>query len=307
MSETERQQTLAELKDLYKKLRSYNRYLHSEKLSEAQRRYIESLRQSLVRKAGVLKAVVADLTRKQHYVQFGQTREIWNTALSASVYIGDRLTALGFCMDAANEAIGKLESIPAVAGGEFTHEDIDRMYDEAMAWQPPQIQTAEPSRLADESNSVGSDIPKAFIAHGGKSATLEKLCEFIRALGIDPLVVELLPSKGMSVDDKVNAYVRGADCGIVLATAGGIVDVTGSKGIKRHLRLNVIDEFARLRAVFPDRTILLLEKGVDLPSNISGIAYEPFARQSMDRAFTAIARELREMKILGAVKPPNEE
>ncbi len=148
--------------------------------------------------------------------------------------------------------------------------------------------------------------PKAFIAHGGRSGVLDKLREFIEALGLEPLVVELLPSKGMSVDDKVNNYIKDADCGIVLATRGGIVD-TKSGRPKQHPRLNIIDEVERLRAKFPNRTILLLEKGVELPSNISGLTHESFARQSMDRAFIAIARELREMGILKTEKPPFKE
>jgi predicted nucleotide-binding protein len=146
-----------------------------------------------------------------------------------------------------------------------------------------------------------SEPPKAFIAHGGRSGILDKLRDFLQACGIDPLIVEFLPTKGMSVDDKVKKYIQDADCGIVLATRGGIID---GKSEKQHPRLNVIDEFERLRAVFPDKTILLLEKGVDLPSNIAGLTYEPFVGQSMDRAFTAIARELKEMGILQTIKPP---
>ena len=146
--------------------------------------------------------------------------------------------------------------------------------------------------------------PKAFIAHGGKSGVLDKLCEFIEALDIKSIIVELSASKGMTVDDKVNKYIKDADCGIVLATRGGIVD---EKSKKQHPRLNVIDELERLRAAFPEKTILLLERGVDLPSNISGLTYELFARQSMDRAFTAIARELTAFGILKAVKPPVKE
>lgn len=144
--------------------------------------------------------------------------------------------------------------------------------------------------------------PKAFIAHGGKSGVLDKLREFIQALGIDPIIVELSPSRTMSVDDKVKKYMQEADCGIVLATKGGIVDKSGKRE-KQHPRLNVIDEFERLRAIFPDRTILLLEQGVELPSNIAGLTHERFARQSMDTAFTAIARELTDIGILKAVKP----
>lgn len=167
--------------------------------------------------------------------------------------------------------------------------------------------TAEKMTNDKKDSDMISDNPKAFIAHGGgahrgKSGVLEKLCDFIEALGIEPIVVELSASRGMSVDDKVNKYIKDADCGIVLATKGGIVDTTG-KNPKQHPRLNVIDELERLRAVFPERTILLLENGVDLPSNISGLTHERFARQSMDRAFIAIARELGGMKILKAVRP----
>ena len=142
--------------------------------------------------------------------------------------------------------------------------------------------------------------PKAFIVHGGKSGVLEKLREFVEALGIKPLIVEMLPSKGMTLADKVKKYQQEADCAIILATRGGIID---TKSGKQHPRLNVIDELSSFWEAFPERVIILLEKGAELPSNKAGLTYEPFARQSMDRAFIAIARELTEMKILKAVKP----
>ena len=241
----------------------------------------EALREHLVRESGAFKARIAELTRKQYYSQFGQTREMWSTALGASVYPADRLTAVGLCIDATNEAIGIIES------------DIRKGVRD------------ERGQLVAKPES-SSEPPKAFIAHGGRSGVLDKLREYVHALGIDPLVVELLTSQGMSVDDKVNKYIKDADCGIVLATKGGIVDTT-SKTPRRHSRLNVIDEYERLRAAFPHRTVLLVENGVDLPSNISGITYERFARQSMDRAFTAVARELTAFGILKAVKPSPKE
>ena len=147
------------------------------------------------------------------------------------------------------------------------------------------------------------ETPKAFIVHGGKSGVLEKLREFVEALGIKPLIVEMLPSKGMTLADKVKKYQQEADCVIILATRGGIID---TKSGKQHPRLNVIDELSSFWEAFPERVIVLLEKGAELPSNKSGLTYEPFARQSMDRAFIAIARELTEMKILKAVKPLEE-
>jgi predicted nucleotide-binding protein len=142
--------------------------------------------------------------------------------------------------------------------------------------------------------------PKAFIVHGGKSGVLDKLCEFIEALGIRPLVVEMLPSQGMTIPEKVKKYQKEADCAIILATRGGIIDV---KSGKQHPRLNVIDELSSFWGAFPQRVILLLEHGAELPSNKAALTYESFVRQSMDRAFIAIARELVEMGILKTEKP----
>ena len=166
----------------------------------------------------------------------------------------------------------------------------------------------EPLPIGKENGKQGVMMnniqPAAFIVHGGRSGVLDKLREFVEALGIKPLIVEMLPSKGMTLADKVKKYQQEADCAIILATRGGIID---TKSGKQHPRLNVIDELSSFWEAFPERVIVLLEKGAELPSNKSGLTYEPFARQSMDRAFIAIARELTEMKILKAVKPSQEQ
>ena len=74
---------------------------------------------------------------------------------------------------------------------------------------------AEPTPTAKENSEQGVMMnkvqPAAFIAHGGKSGALDKLCDFLTNLGVQPLVVEELPTEGMLVDDKVNKYQREAD------------------------------------------------------------------------------------------------
>jgi hypothetical protein len=56
MDEAEKQKIIGELKDFYKKLKSYNRYVWSkEKLAEVQIRNRDSLREKLVQKSGLLK------------------------------------------------------------------------------------------------------------------------------------------------------------------------------------------------------------------------------------------------------------
>lgn len=50
-------------------------------------------------------------------------------------------------------------------------------------------------------------FPKAFIAHGGKSVALDKLCRFLKALGVEAFIVEEQPSKSKTLDDKVEHYM----------------------------------------------------------------------------------------------------
>ncbi len=241
------------------------------------------------RRVGYLGALVSELSGIATIDVDGKEWDMWRIALKSPF---DRLadSAIGVCVQATNRAIGKLlDDIRNVKRDPQTGEIISTKskIDAKMIEVPPE-------------DVLIPVPPKAFIVHGGKSGVLEKLREFIEALGIKPLIVEMLPSKGMTIADKVKKYQQEADCAIILATRGGIID---TKSGKQHPRLNVIDELSSFWEAFPERVIVLLEKGAELPSNKSGLTYEPFARQSMDRAFMAIARELTEMKILKAVKP----
>jgi len=146
----------------------------------------------------------------------------------------------------------------------------------------------------------GAISPKAFIAHGGESTALNKLCSFLEALGVEPLVVEVEPSEGRLTEPQVDEYMKQADCAIILATFGHIVD---TKTRKKYPRLNVVDELGRCRKAFPQKTILLLEKGVELPSNVSGIVYERFTKQNRENAFIKVAKELRAFGLIRATKP----
>jgi len=246
------------------------------KASHEERRTAFTLNSEIVSSLGYLQNLVNGLC-----VPFAanMTNE-WFKALKLPINTEAR-NALLVCIQATNKAIGKMKN------------DIE-------------IGKRNKLGILKNNNETSSKPPKAFIAHGGRSGILDKLREFVEALGIKPIIVELSASKGMSVDDKVNNYIKDADCGIVLATKGGIIDTKSKKPIQ-HPRLNVIDELERLRAAFPEKTILLVERGVDLPSNISGLTYEPFVGQSMDRAFSAIARELVSFSILRAMKPTKEQ
>jgi len=143
-------------------------------------------------------------------------------------------------------------------------------------------------------------VPTAFIAHGGESEALDKLQSFLQALGVKPIVAELEPSGGRWIEQHVDKCMSDADCAIILATYGHIIDVkTGDK----HPRLNVMDEFGRCRTAFENkRTIILLEEGVSLSTNVSGIVRVSFTSECMDRALIKVASELTEIGLIRAIK-----
>jgi len=147
--------------------------------------------------------------------------------------------------------------------------------------------------------TVIEERPKAFIAHGGESPSLNKLKQFLEALGVEPLVAEEQPSEGRSVGENVDWYARQADCAVILATKGDIDGKTGGF-IPRG---NVLIEIGKSQELFKDRIIYLLQAGTKFPTNISEKVWGRFTTQRMDDAFIKIARELKKFGILRVVKP----
>jgi len=139
--------------------------------------------------------------------------------------------------------------------------------------------------------------PKAFISHGKESVALNKLEEFLSALGIEPLVVKEQPSLDKTLDDKVNYYLSQADFVIILATGDDKVEG------KLQPRQNVIHEVGLAQNTHAGKIIYLLEEGIEFPSNIRPKVYEPFKQRNMMNAFLYIAKELRAYGMLKTVKP----
>lgn len=154
-----------ELEDLYKKLKSYKKRLESnERFSEAQKRYTDSLREKLVSKTSALKEIIVELTQKQYYTQFWQVHDIWNEGLNPSGYLPSKLTALGYCIDATNEAIVKLKL------------DIEkgiRDKEGKLIGKPQKTDIAEPLKTAEEYGGSIVDGKLELIVQGTPDMILE--------------------------------------------------------------------------------------------------------------------------------------
>jgi predicted nucleotide-binding protein len=158
------------------------------------------------------------------------------------------------------------------------------------------IQKYETLGFKTEPETLEVLLPKAFISHGKKSVALNKLEEFLRALGVEPLVVKEQPSLDKTVDDKVNYYLNQANFVIILATGDDKIEG------KLHPRQNVIHEIGLAQKTHAGKIIYLLEEGTEFPSNISPKVWEPFKQRNMMNAFLHIAKELRAYGMLKTAK-----
>ena len=130
-------------------------------------------------------------------------------------------------------------------------------------------------------------VAKAFISHGGRRPSLTAIEDFLRALGVEPLVVEKRASEGREMHDNVDQYRQLSDFAIVLWTR----DVEDAKG-KWLASGSVEEESGELRGQFKDRIIYLKEEDVELPAMSGSLVFESFTEDNMAPAFLKIVTEL---------------
>lgn len=288
-SEVEKKKLLTELKQFRGKLATYKEVVIADRLEEGYRDSAGVLRgqpmspvqafrylsPQLQQEYGILKPVL-DKYGGPAEVPLSGGNYSYNAFMSAftpTLFDDNAFCAiLDTAIAAVNMAIGRI--------------------DKATNFLPLELLEDSLSSLAEKAIP-----PKVLIAHGGKTSARDKLEQYLKELGITPLIVEDQPTEGKAVDVKVEHYIERADCAIILATADDKV------GEKLQPRQNVIHEIGLAQAKFPKKIIYLLEEKAEFPSNINPKVWESFTQECMDKAFIAIARELTAFGLLKTVKP----
>jgi predicted nucleotide-binding protein len=139
---------------------------------------------------------------------------------------------------------------------------------------------------------------RAFISHGGQKPSLTLIQDFLRALGVEPVVVEQRASEGRELHENVDRYRQQSDFAVILLTkdvpeTGRAWHPSGSVGV----------EVGELKTQFGSRVIYLKEKGVKLPAMVSTLVHETFTEKNMARAYMKIVTELHGWGWL-TVSPP---
>ena len=123
------------------------------------------------------------------------------------------------------------------------------------------------------SEAVTRDPEKAnrvFITHGSDREVVGQLKELLTFGGFTPVVAIEHETVSKPVPDKVMDEMR--TCGAAIIHVGSEQVVLDQHGEELHiLNSNVLIEIGAAMALYQGRFILLIESGVDLPSNLRGL------------------------------------
>lgn len=118
----------------------------------------------------------------------------------------------------------------------------------------------------------------------------------LRRWGLEPLILDQLPSEGQTIIEKLEKYQADVKFAVVLATPddeghrAGRVDEKASRA-----RQNVVLELGMLLSRLGRSRIAILlkdQKDMERPSDIHGLIYIPFKDDLQKEAGTTLAKEM---------------
>jgi len=269
-----------ELKDFRDKLVIYLFYRSMQiskykKLTKKEYKDLRSIYNEISVNAGKYAPLIKEYTGLETIKTSAGLQDVWNWAFSfeTNILVGH---ALDNCVQATGRTVGKLE------------DDIAKGVRD------------EQGSVIQKPSSIDTEPPKAFIAHEGGTRALTILKEFLEALGIQYFIAESKASDGRSIEKQVDWTQSEADFAVCLATKGKAIN---KKTGKHYMAPNIIDELGRARQVFGNKIILLVQKGVEVHTNVGEIVHETFTTTNMERAFIKITKELRNWGFIRVGKP----
>ena len=131
--------------------------------------------------------------------------------------------------------------------------------------------------------AVAADAPnnRVFITHGKQKAVVNQIKELLTFGSFEPVVSVERESTAIPVPEKVFEDMRGCAAGVIhVGAEGQFLDPEG----KSHTKINdnVLIEIGAAMALYGKKVILLVEKGVPLPSNLQGLYRCEFEGDKLD-------------------------
>lgn len=133
---------------------------------------------------------------------------------------------------------------------------------------------------------------KIFVSHGKDKGPLAQVEEMLKIMGLEPKVAIREPNLARPVSNKVRATMKECSAAIFVFTPDEtFTDAEGNKVYKPSE--NVLHELGAASVQYDDRIVILKEKSIKLPSNISGLAHIPFETEGVKAIFMDLFKELK--------------
>ena len=152
----------------------------------------------------------------------------------------------------------------------------------------------EESAKEDKGTSHGAFDPnKIFVVHGHNETVKQTVARTLESIGLSPIILAEQPDKGRTVIEKFENEGNDVGFAIVLLTADDKGRKNKARKMQSRARQNVVFEMGYFMALLGrERVMLLLQEGVEEPSDLKGIVYTPLDKDGAWKY--RMVKELRE-------------
>jgi len=170
-------------------------------------------------------------------------------------------------------AIGSPDSAPIVE--EETEAEEEELSSEGeIARKVAEGTSKKPKEEKEKSNKV-------FISHGENKKIVAQLKELLTFGKFDPVVSVEQETTSIPVPDKVFDDMRKCSAAVIhVSSEGELLDPEGNKHAK--INENVLIEIGAAIALYGKNFVLLVQKGVNLPSNLQGLYRSEYDGENLD-------------------------
>ena len=137
---------------------------------------------------------------------------------------------------------------------------------------------------------------KVFVVYGHDETARNHLEAMLRRWGLEPLILDQLPSEGQTIIEKLEKYTADVHFAVVLATPDDEGNRAGRDDEKAYrARQNVVLELGMLLSrLGRSRVAIILKQQANMerPSDIQGLIYIPFKDDLQKEAGTILAKEM---------------
>lgn len=169
------------------------------------------------------------------------------------------------------------------------------MLDEILIFGMDSVETKKEKNVKDKKNDDKTKGKRIFIVHGHNNGIKSEVARFVEKLKLNPVILHERPNKGDTLIEKFERESF-ADFAIVLLTADDHGSEINSSDLKDRARQNVVLELGYFLGKIGRKNVAaLVENGVEIPSDFSGVVYIPY--DNADAWKLLLARELKEAQI----------